>query len=300
MFQLRNLIGRMNVSKPKARFDDCEDFFILVVESYVLACVMHKFEIGLTENVWLKNAAERKHIITNMCDTIVKEFVDFNFHLIKNHPKDMVKSHSTHLMSQGLFYLNFRDSIKEGDGRRVLICWKYMLPIFISTQRKNYAKEALLMIFKHHFVFSPRMSQQLLYSRFVNTSGTVGGNIPGDLHNEHLNRLCKEAVKGLGPNKNVEGITRVSRALGVLEPILSKFDNDCCVPKSSGRHCIASQDKDRCTLVQELIKQRPFEYVKHRKMNGISKPKSLLHKLSKDQLEIWISDHIQNNFSLDD
>ncbi len=62
-----------------------------------------------------------------------------------------------------------------------------MLPIFISTQRKNYAKEALLMIFKHRFIFSPRMSQQLLYSRFVNTSGTVGGNIPGDLHNEHLN-----------------------------------------------------------------------------------------------------------------
>ena len=32
--QLRNLIRRINVSQPKAAFDECEDFFVLVIESY--------------------------------------------------------------------------------------------------------------------------------------------------------------------------------------------------------------------------------------------------------------------------
>ena len=127
-----------------------------------------------------------------------------------------MKGHSTQLLSLGLFYLNFRDAIKEGDGERVLRSWKHMLPIFICTVRKNYAKEALLLLSWYAFSFPPRMAQQLLYSRFVNTRGIPGYNIPADLHNEHLNRICKEAVKALGSNKTVEGITRAGKALGAF------------------------------------------------------------------------------------
>lgn len=126
------------------------------------------------------------------------------------------------MLSLGPFYLNFRDAIKEGDGERVLISWKYVLPIFICTNRKNYAKEALLLIFRYAFSLPSRMAQQLLYSRFVNTRGVPGCNIPADLHNEHLNRLCKDTVKALGSNKTVEGITRAGKALGILGPILTK------------------------------------------------------------------------------
>ena len=59
----------------------------------------------------------------------------------------------------------------------------------------------------------PRHAQQLLWSRFINTRGIHGKNIPMDLHQEHLNRVCKTSIEALGPNKRGEGIVRCSKAL---------------------------------------------------------------------------------------
>ena len=81
-----------------------------------------------------------------------------------------------------MFYLYFRDAIKEGDGKRVLRCWRYMLPMFYSTVRKNYAKAALLFL-SHQVLLPGRVANQMLWSRFVNAQGVSGGNIPADLHN---------------------------------------------------------------------------------------------------------------------
>ena len=41
---------------------------------------------------------------------------------------------------------------------------------------------------------------QLMWSRFINTHGRPGGNIPADLHMEHINRACKTVMKNLGSN----------------------------------------------------------------------------------------------------
>ncbi len=51
---------------------------------------------------------------------------------------------------------------------------------------------------------SPRQSAELLWSRFINYRGILGHNIPNDLHMEHLNRLIKTSLKGLGAN-NTQG-----------------------------------------------------------------------------------------------
>ena len=103
MFQLRNLIGRINVTNPKARFDE---YVVLVV----LASVMTNLKMtslcdsptSVPCDVWLKTKEERKYISL----AVVKEFVDFKFFAAKS--KDLVKSHSIELLSLGLFYLNFR------------------------------------------------------------------------------------------------------------------------------------------------------------------------------------------------
>ena len=81
-----------------------------------------------------------------------------------------------------------------------------------------------------------RISNQMIWSCFVNTKGVPGGNIPADLFNEHLNRLCNEAVRSLRSNKTKEGIIGVGKALGTISPILRKFDDDNCVPLPSGKY----------------------------------------------------------------
>jgi len=86
-------------------------------------------------------------------------------------------------------------------------------------------------------LLTPQQAEQMLYSRFVNTVGVRGRNIPLDLHQEHLNRLCKDCVKGLGANKTPKAIVRCGKALGVLHDVLKCFDKENNVPVSSASHC---------------------------------------------------------------
>ena len=103
--------------------------------------------------------------------------------------------HARHLLALGCFYLEFSHAICEGDGDRVLRCWRYMLPMFISSGRKNYAIEALNLLVQHDFSLLPRQAAELIWGRFINTTGLPGRNIPNDLHMEHLNRSVKTAFK---------------------------------------------------------------------------------------------------------
>ena len=73
------------------------------------------------------------------------------------------------------------------------------------------------------FGFISAKSQQLLYSRFVNVHRLSGRNIAADLHVEHLDRACKDAIKGLGANKTITGI---GKAIGPLMTITSNYDAD--------------------------------------------------------------------------
>ena len=41
---------------------------------------------------------------------------------------------------------------------------------------------------------------------------------------EHLNRLCKECITGLGANKTHAAITQIEQAMDPLKKILDNFD----------------------------------------------------------------------------
>ena len=94
---------------------------------------------------------------------------------------DRMFGYATKLLSLGLFYVEYCDAIKEGDGDRVLCCWRYLLPLFRVSGRKNYAIEAFKMLFSYHYVLSPRQAKQLLWSRFVNMTGLPGRSVACDM-----------------------------------------------------------------------------------------------------------------------
>ena len=66
--------------------------------------------------------------------------------------------------------------------------------------------------------------------------GVCGKNIPADLHNENLNRLCKEAIKGLGANKTKSGIIRVGKVLNTIDTIITNCDIENDIIPPSGKH----------------------------------------------------------------
>ena len=67
------------------------------------------------------------------------------------------------------------------------------------------------MLSQYHLTLPPRLAEQLMWSRFINTHGHAGHNISCDLHIEHMNRVAKTAIEGLGANKSEKAITRVGK-----------------------------------------------------------------------------------------
>ena len=60
----------------------------------------------------------------------------------------------------------------------------------------------------------------------MNINGQIGCNIPCDLHIEHLNCVCKDALKGVGANKSIVTIQRVGKVVGALTEVTKNFDNN--------------------------------------------------------------------------
>ena len=100
----------------------------------------------------------------------------------------------------GLLWHCYYDAIKEGDGDCVMLIWKYLLLVFKASCRRNYSIEAAIVLLQKQYLLSPRKAAQLTWSRFVNTQGQIGCNLPCDLHMEHLNRRLKEVLQHLGSN----------------------------------------------------------------------------------------------------
>ena len=121
---------------------------------------------------------------------------------------DHVYAYGKEALSLGLLLMEFCDAIREGDGLRILYCWRLSLLVFKASGRTNYSIEALNVLLQHNYLFPPRMKQQLLWERTVNVHGKQGKNISCNLYLKHVNRMCKNAMDSLGSNINNRSINR--------------------------------------------------------------------------------------------
>ena len=94
----------------------------------------------------------------------------------------------------GLLPLEFKDATREGDGDRVLQCWKYFL-YFRATGHMKYCLEALNIQSHYYYSPLPQYAEQVKWNQFINIQGLTGTNISADLYLEHLNRVHKEAIQ---------------------------------------------------------------------------------------------------------
>ena len=70
---------------------------------------------------------------------------------------------------------------------------------------------------------------------------------------EHLNRLVKTAMEGLGANKaNINAMTRIGKAVGLLSHIIQSFDEETNVSWPSGKHTKKNWDGDPLKIIDEL------------------------------------------------
>ena len=148
------------------------------------------------------------------------------------------------------------------------------------------------MLCQYHHKLTPRLAQELIWSRFINTHSAPGRNIPVDLHQEHLNRVCKDSIKGLQSNKVETAITRIGKALGTISPVLDQFDEQHNVKKPSGAHKVPHAESDRDMIVRHLLKYKIFASNDGRFHSSFPKPRDVLHSLEHDTIIKWMTTHI--------
>ena len=162
--------------------------------------------------------------------------------------------------------------------------WKYFLLLFRATKHTNYAMEALTLLTQCFVTLPENLAEQIKWSRFINVHGQLGRNISCDLHMEHLNRVAKTAIDGLGANKTEQAIVRIGRCVGKIVSVLENFDKQTGVSEVSGSHSKKSITKDLHQVVEQLRSANVFDTTHMHKLFGKIKSRSI----SLEDLKEWI------------
>ncbi len=164
---------------------------------------------------------------------------------------DRVHNYSRVLCHLASLAMEFTDAWSEGDGVRVLRCWKVLLLHFFAARRTKYALEALR-IQVQLATLSPDLVHQLTWGRFVNTHGGNGRNIPCDLHNEHVNKQFKGIIRNMGANFTE---TASTRSVTKISHLVESFDSQMGIHPESSAHSRKSDEKDIKSIVTALQNQ---------------------------------------------
>lgn len=304
--QLKNLLNRQLPNDPKADMNSYEDFLLVVGIGHILSAAMK--QLGMTDiedtptEILPSNLAdigqdEKRRVMSTFIDAFIEKFVNLDILRERSHkpvqPKpsstDGVFEYAREVLTLSLLHGEFHDAIREGDGDRVLRCWKFFLLYFKASRRVNYAIEALTLVVQYHLLLPDRLAQQLLWSRFINTHGKEGRNIPCDLYMEHCNRMCKMAVHGLGANLTPHAIQRVGKCSGPLLHIMGQFDAESSVHTKSGDHTVPSFMQDLQEVIKQLGRENVFIYTEGRNHHTFKSLRgSLLENLDYDEFTRWI------------
>jgi len=124
LYQLRNLINRRNVVTDVTKdLTACEDFFILVVEGHILSAAMTMFKMeniddNPPEEVFQSTGkpSDQFDSIVCMCRKLIDKYVNISFgdNSGTSTETDGVESYACELLTLGMLYLEFVDSIREG------------------------------------------------------------------------------------------------------------------------------------------------------------------------------------------
>lgn len=168
--------------------------------------------------------------------------------------EDKIYNYSRVLCHYGALMIEFRDACGEGDGERVVRCWRLFMPHFKSAGCTKYSLEALRLQIQL-ITLSPNLAHQLKWHRFVNTRGGLGMNIQCDLYNEHVNRLVKYILQNMGSNLTEKALQRAVRSVSPLFAICNHFDSESNVPTTTSAHCKKSDTQDIEKVVSLVLRQ---------------------------------------------
>ena len=284
LFQLRTLINRTSVPKkePHKSMKATEDFFEVVLHGHILAAAQT-----------ILRSSSNLHSTTSLAKQIINAYVSIDVCDETPLSSDGIYVYACEVLTLLLVWHNFHDAVREGDGDRVFVIWKLLLLIFKATDKRNYAKEAAILLLQNRCFLSKRQSAQLVWSRFINTSGFIGCNIPTDLYMEHLNRRLKMMLKHSGSNViQPNAIVRAGKSVGFVHHICSTFESECGLRHSQGQHRRCPFLKDLKLILSCLEENEIFIEKGNRYHPSFKIKKRVIQSHSKEEIESWLLNNI--------
>ena len=213
LYQLKNTINCTSVpSDPADNIKAVDDFLLVVMHAHIIAAC----EAVLKER--------SINSVSELAKFVVAAFTMLQKGNTVSKTSDGVFVCACDILTLGLLWLGFHDATQEGDGERVMMYWKALLPIFKTTGWRNYSIEAVNIQVQRSYLLSPRQAAQLVWSCFINTYSHKGCNFPCNLHLEHLNRRLKTALRHLGSNISPSSVVRAGNSIGVVMCLKLKLD----------------------------------------------------------------------------
>lgn len=212
---------------------------------------------------------ERRHLPSTITSFLERSQAS---QVVRKASVDGIYEYASAVLNDGLLLFELKDSIREGDGQRILRCWKVMLLYFSFAKHQNYLKEGIRMLATVNGAATPRVAAQITWSRVVNQRGMQGSNIPVDLMNEHLNKSLKSSVSSVGSNITHKTVMQCGQSLHGLQKVCTAFDEQHGLHSETSEHNRPSLAKDQQLMVKELVSSNVFDYIpgrSHSSFHGI-------------------------------
>ena len=180
------------------------------------------------------------------------------------------------LLSEGLFFLNFLDSVSEGDGGRIIRQYKYLMLLCRADEPHStkYALESLYQLFLANSL-SEKEAEIFVWNRTLNNHSGLGNNIPHDLEVEHSNHFNKQGFGNLGVNLTEKAVKKNLPSRETSEscywqgrwPFTSvyPFRKTCPTFSTGGLRCAGQKaNREQCIHISRRSKIPTFQRISKR------------------------------------
>ena len=100
------------------------------VGNYTVRPWQRSYRVPRTGSRQRGKAHRQKNLLSGSVDTVMEKYVKFSMTEGEEEDdggRDGVCEYAQEVLSLGLLYMEFNDAIREGDGKRILRCWRYFL-----------------------------------------------------------------------------------------------------------------------------------------------------------------------------
>lgn len=298
---LFSILGRLPCAKhPKKDLDACMDALQTIFKGHLIAAACEELGIESPDDtpeefIRMKNALcmkEKLSLLVAISNKVADRCTIMPESILKQtmkESKDGVYNYARKLCHCAAICLEFTDAWAEGDGERVIRCWKLLLLHFHASNRTKYALEALMLQFQL-ITLPPSLVHQLTWGRFVNSRGGPGQNIPCDLYNEHVNKLFKGIIERMGANFTEKATTRVARSMTAIDSLSTQFDEQIGLHPEASAHSTKTDKDDINKVVKVVLSEKLLQVIPGRSHSNFTNVSSNpLKNLDWEKLHTWIS-----------